>query len=104
MAQGYALSEDFRVENGIPITTNFHTYMLPTALDVPRVAVSTVESFDETGPFGAKGLAEPTTLPGAASIANAVSTALGREFFDLPLTPERITEMNHRDTEDTEKK
>ena len=33
---------------------------------------------------------QPTTLPGAASIVNAVCGALGVELFDLPVTPERL--------------
>jgi len=90
MAQGYALTEEIGLNAGVPVNLNFHTYLLPTALDVPPMDVSTVASFEPTGPFGAKGVGEPTTLPGAASIVNAVSAALGREFYELPVTPERV--------------
>jgi CO/xanthine dehydrogenase Mo-binding subunit len=63
---------------------------MPTAADVPSLDVSYLDGFEESGPFGAKGLGEPTTLPGAASIANALSAAAGVEFYELPITPERV--------------
>ncbi len=90
MAQGYALSEELILKQGAPLFPNFHAYLMPTALDASAMSVSTVQSFEETGPFGAKGVGEPTTLPGAAAIVNAVCAAVGREFFELPLTTEKI--------------
>ncbi len=90
MAQGYALTEELRLKQGAVLFPNFHAYLMPTALDASAMLVSTVPSFEQTGPFGAKGVGEPTTLPGAAAIANAVSAAIGKEFFELPLTPEKV--------------
>jgi CO/xanthine dehydrogenase Mo-binding subunit len=90
MAQGYALTEDLALATGLVGNRNLDTYLMPTAADVPSLDVSYLDGFEESGPFGAKGLGEPTTLPGAASIANALSAAAGVEFYELPITPERV--------------
>ncbi len=42
------------------------------------------------GPFGAKGVGEPSMVSIAPAVANAVCDALGVRVFDLPLTPEKI--------------
>jgi CO/xanthine dehydrogenase Mo-binding subunit len=42
------------------------------------------------GPFGAKGVAEPTMVPTAPAIANALYDALGVRIKDLPLTAEKV--------------
>ncbi len=98
MAQGYALTEELVLQDAAPRFPNFHAYLLPTALDASPISVSNVESFEQTGPFGAKGVGEPTTLPGAAAIANAVCAALGKEFYELPLTTEKISWAGCADT------
>ncbi|MEA1928376.1 MAG: molybdopterin cofactor-binding domain-containing protein, partial [Candidatus Auribacterota bacterium] len=56
--QGYALSEEVLVEEGEFKTRNFSTYIIPTALDIPDQETIPVESREETGPFGAKGIGE----------------------------------------------
>ncbi len=98
MAQGYALTEELVLQEGAALFPNFHAYLMPTALDASPMSISTVESFEQTGPFGAKGLGEPTTLPGAAAIANAVCAALGKELYELPLTTEKISWAGDTDT------
>jgi CO/xanthine dehydrogenase Mo-binding subunit len=42
------------------------------------------------GPFGAKGIGEPSSTSGAPAIANAVADAIGVRINELPLTPERV--------------
>ncbi|MDF2570009.1 MAG: selenium-dependent xanthine dehydrogenase, partial [Sporomusa sp.] len=49
-----------------------------------------VEEPEQTGPFGAKGVGEPTLIPTAAAIANAVYNAIGIRFTELPITPEKV--------------
>jgi putative selenate reductase molybdopterin-binding subunit len=49
-----------------------------------------VPSFEESGPFGAKGLGEITAEGVAPAVANAVYHATGHRFRSLPLTPERV--------------
>jgi CO/xanthine dehydrogenase Mo-binding subunit len=92
-AQGFALTEDLGLKDGMVGNRNLDTYLMPTAADVPEMDVTYLDGFEQSGPFGAKGVGEPTTLPGAAAIANAVSAAVGKDFFDLPLTPERVAKV-----------
>ncbi len=48
------------------------------------------DTYEPTGPFGAKGIGEAAMNPVAAAYANAISNAIGVRFFELPITPERI--------------
>ena len=48
------------------------------------------DTYEPTGPFGAKGIGEAAMNPVAAAYANAMANALGVRFFELPITPERI--------------
>ena len=49
-----------------------------------------VEGKEIYGPWGAKSLGEPTLELTAVAISNAVSNALGKRFFNLPLNLEEI--------------
>ncbi|RLG86968.1 MAG: aldehyde oxidase, partial [Thermoprotei archaeon] len=88
---GYALMEelvhdpDGRVRN-----PNLSTYYIPTVKDVPEVIPIWVESGYKRGPFGAKGLGEPSINGIAAAIANAVAHAIGKRIYSLPITPEKV--------------
>jgi CO/xanthine dehydrogenase Mo-binding subunit len=59
-------------------------------MDVPDVETILIESGDGVGPFGAKGVGEPSVCSIAPAIANAVHDAIGVRIYDLPLTPEKI--------------
>jgi CO/xanthine dehydrogenase Mo-binding subunit len=87
---GYALTEDLKVEAGRCLNPNFTDYLIPTTLDVPEIDIVLVEQPYAAGPFGAKGIGEPSLIPMAAAVANAVSFATGHRFTRLPLTPERV--------------
>jgi CO/xanthine dehydrogenase Mo-binding subunit len=49
-----------------------------------------VETYEKTGPFGAKGVGEIAIVPVAAAISNAIYDATGVRSFALPITPERL--------------
>jgi CO/xanthine dehydrogenase Mo-binding subunit len=87
---GYALTEQFVVEEGRPQNPNFVDYRLPCTLDMPPLQVGFAESYEPTGPFGAKGLGELGLDPTAAVIANAIHDACGVRITTLPITPEKI--------------
>ncbi len=90
MGVGYALMEDFQVENGQPVNPSWLDYKLPTTLDVPNLEVVFVETENPNGPYGAKGLGEVAQLGTSAAIANAVYDAVGVRVTDLPITPEKV--------------
>lgn len=91
---GYALMEDLVVDgvSGKARNANFADYKTLTALDMPQIRVELLESEDDLGPFGAKGLAEDGVCPTAAAIANAVYHATGKRVRQLPITPDRVLE------------
>jgi len=57
---------------------------------MPEIDVDIVDNYDPTGPFGAKGVGEPTSVPTAAAILNAIHDAVGVRITSLPATPEKI--------------
>jgi CO/xanthine dehydrogenase Mo-binding subunit len=87
---GYALGEELVVQDGHTASTLLASYLLPTAADLPDVQAIVVESGEGKGPFGARGIGEPTIGNPAATIANAVAAATGVRVTRLPITPERL--------------
>jgi len=87
---GFALTEDTQIDNGIIMTNNFTTYIIPTICDVPEIQVDPVETYEQIGPFGAKGVGEIGIVPIASAVANAIHDATGIRIFTLPATPERV--------------
>ncbi len=74
---GYALSEEFQVEDGKVRTPDFFTYIMPTAADIPEIDSVAVELYEPTGPFGLKGVGEVSTNGPLPVVANAVADACG---------------------------
>jgi carbon-monoxide dehydrogenase large subunit len=87
---GIVLMEYMVFENGCLRNSDWSTYKIPTALDVPPIKALIVEVPHPDGPFGAKGLGEPGVAPTPPSIANAVFNTTGVRIYDLPLTPEKV--------------
>jgi len=61
--------------------------------------VALVEEQLDGGPFGAKGVGEPPTIPTAAAIANAIFDAVGVRARQIPITPERLHREMRRSVE-----
>lgn len=90
MGFGLAHMEEIIHQGGHIINANFADYAVPTIKDrIPTETVS-VEDFNPTGPFGAKGIGEPPVAGTAAAFANAVADATGVRFRKLPVTREDI--------------
>ncbi|MBI9047948.1 MAG: xanthine dehydrogenase family protein molybdopterin-binding subunit [Anaerolineaceae bacterium] len=87
---GYGLMEDLIVDQGYLKTHSFAEYLIPTAYDMPAIQTIILESGTGKGPFGAKGIGEPSLTPGAPALANAVADAIAARVTQLPLTPERV--------------
>ena len=90
-AQGYAITEDYKMKDGYVLSDQLSTYLIPTVLDIPeKVETVIVEKRDPNGPWGARGLGELPYLGVAPAIAAAVHDATGAWIDELPLTPERV--------------
>ena len=90
MGVGFALKEEILFKDGAQINPNLTNYIMPTSLDMPEIDVELVDNYDPTGPFGAKGAGEPTAVPTAAAIMNAIHDAVGVRMTSLPATSERV--------------
>jgi len=90
-AQGYAMLENFQMEDGYVLTPHLSTYLIPGVLDIPAQVDSViVEHPDPRGPYGVRGMAEMPFLPLAPALIAAVHDATGVWFDEFPLTPERV--------------
>jgi CO/xanthine dehydrogenase Mo-binding subunit len=88
---GYALMEDFLVQDGMVRTPDFATYLIPGSLDVPEIiSIAAQGEPEETGPFGMKGIGEVAMNGPLPAVANAVADACGVRLYHGPLTPERV--------------
>jgi xanthine dehydrogenase molybdenum-binding subunit len=90
MGQGYALTENMIVENGVVRNPNFRDYKLVTAPEIPDMDISFIETMDGEGPQGAKGVGEAPAICIAAAVANAIYNATGVRLYALPFTPENV--------------
>lgn len=95
MGIGYGLMEKMVVEQGRVKNPQLTDYVVPTAMDVPAIVTRIVERPDPTGPFGAKGIGEPSLLPTAPAIVNAIQDAVGVRIRELPVTPEKVLKAIH---------
>jgi len=90
MGIGYALSEEFRLEGGRPVTDRYGKLGVPGVARMPEMVALYVSDPHPEGPYGAKGMGELPMSPTAAAIANAVADAVGARVRSLPITPEKI--------------
>jgi CO/xanthine dehydrogenase Mo-binding subunit len=89
-AVGYATIEEMQVVDGRYRNDRLATYLIPTALDAPRIETILVESPYGGVPHGAKGVGELPMDVGAPAVVAAIHDATGVWIHDLPATPERI--------------
>ncbi|MGD2178323.1 MAG: xanthine dehydrogenase family protein molybdopterin-binding subunit [Anaerolineae bacterium] len=95
MGAGYALYEDAEwdaagrlISGGYWIDAK--TPSIGEAPMLENLDVHFADTFEPTGPFGAKGIGEAAMNPVAAAYANAIYNAIGVRFYELPITPEKI--------------
>lgn len=92
---GYAMYEDgeFDPTGRLKSKGFWIDSKVPGAVEIPKLEdfdVYFVETYEPTGPFGAKGIGEAAMNPVAAAFASAITNATGIRFFELPITPEKI--------------
>ena len=89
-AVGWATIEEIKMKDGGYQNDRLATYLIPTALDAPRIRAILVENPYSRGPFGAKGIGElPMDGPAPAIIA-AIHDATGVWLDEIPATPEKV--------------
>ena len=96
---GWALYENVVYENGALKTNALRHYNMMTLSDMPEIESILVETIDPIGPYGAKGVGEPTLIPMPPAIANAIEDAVGVRISDLPITAEKVFFALHPECE-----
>ena len=89
-AVGYATVEEIKLRDGRYLNDRLATYIIPTALDAPRISTILVEAPFGSVPHGAKGVGELPMDVGAPAVIAAIADATGVWINDLPASPERI--------------
>ncbi|MEO8246926.1 MAG: xanthine dehydrogenase family protein molybdopterin-binding subunit, partial [Chloroflexota bacterium] len=89
-AIGYATIEEMKLVDGRYLNDRLATYLIPTAMDAPRIHSILVEAPFSGVPHGAKGIGELPMDVGAPAVVAAIHDATGVWIHDLPATPERI--------------
>jgi len=90
-ALGYAHCEEMAYDNeGQPLAVNLRDYHIYRADEMPELDVIFVETYEPSGPFGAKAVAEIPKDGVAPALASAIYDALGVRIRELPFTPERV--------------
>lgn len=87
---GYALTEELLQEDGILLNNSLSTYIAPLSVDIPEIEHIIIEVPQPSAPNGAIGVGEPTLIPVAPAIANAIADAVGVRVNQIPMTPERV--------------
>ena len=96
---GHTLMENVtRDSNGRPMQNSFMQYKIPVREDITSINVEFENSYEETGPFGAKSIGEIVINTPAPAITHAIHRATGKWFRSLPVTAENIA-MSFEDEE-----
>jgi xanthine dehydrogenase molybdenum-binding subunit len=90
MGLGNALTEEYIVENGYPVTDYLARYRVPGIMLTPEITSIIVEHPVEAGPYGAKGVGEISSIPTTPAITNAIYNAVGVRIDKLPVDQEVI--------------
>ena len=94
-AVGYATIEEIKLADGRYLNDRLATYLIPTALDAPRISTILVEAPFSGAPHRAKGVGELPMDVGAPAVVAAIHDAVGVWIPTLPATPERILAALH---------
>ena len=96
MALGYALSESYPTENGLPLVKNYGQLGMATIDETPEYEIVIIENPDPGGPFGAKGISEVATVPLTPAVVNAIHDACGVRLHHVPIKPDDILAALHQ--------
>jgi|LGOV01.1.fsa_nt_gb CO/xanthine dehydrogenase Mo-binding subunit len=88
---GMAMYEEvLYTKKGKLITNDLLNYRIPTRLEVKKLTTEFADSYEASGPYGAKSVGEIGIDTPPAALANAIYNAVGVRLKTLPLTPEKI--------------
>ncbi len=87
----FALTEEYLFDKrGRMLNPNFNYYKIFSARDLPEVKTILVPTYEPTGPYGAKSVAEISINGPIPAISNAIYDAVGIRLRETPFTPDRV--------------
>jgi len=88
---GWALNEEYVYNrDGAMENAGFLDYRMPVASDLPMIETVIIEVPNPLHPYGVRGVGEVPIVPPLAAVANAMRSATGIRFTELPLSPSRV--------------
>lgn len=90
MCLGNALTEEYIIEKGKVWTDLLAKYKMPSIKHSPEIVSFLVEDEISTGPYGAKGVGEISSIPTTPAITNAIYNACGVRIRRLPVDQDAL--------------
>ena len=88
---GMTLTESVTYDDrGYPMENSLFQYKMPARVDIGKIRVEFENSYEGEGPFGAKSIGEVVINTPLPAISDAIRNAVGKRFYELPITPEKI--------------
>ena len=88
---GMTLTESVTYDDrGYPMENSLFQYKIPARVDIGKIRVEFENSYEGEGPFGAKSIGEVGINTPLPAISDAIRNAVGKRFYELPITPEKI--------------
>lgn len=88
---GMTLTESVTYDDrGYPMENSLFQYKIPARVDIGKIRVGFENSYEGEGPFGAKSIGEVVINTPLPAISDAIRNAVGKRFYELPITPEKI--------------
>lgn len=88
---GMALTENVTYDDrGMPQENSLMQYKIPARNDIGHIHVVFENSYEGTGPFGAKSIGEVVINTPLPAVADAIYHATHKRFYELPITREQI--------------
>jgi aerobic carbon-monoxide dehydrogenase large subunit len=89
-------------DQGQLLNASLADYLLPTALEIPRMELGHTATASPLNPLGIKGAGEAGAIPVGALFAQGIENALelarkGIELLEIPLSPSRLYELTRKD-------
>lgn len=95
-ALGYGHCEEMIYDDkGRMLNAELGPYKIYAAHEMPELETILVQTYEPTGPFGAKAIAEIPKDGVAPALASAIFNATGVRIRDIPFTPEKVWKALH---------
>ena len=91
MGMGESVWEEVLFDDkGRILNPELANYRMLSAMDMPPIESEVLDTYEPTGPWGAKEVGEGATNPTLGMFSNAIFDAMGVRVNSLPLTYEKV--------------